>query len=301
MSDFNKYPHVFQPIKIGNVILKNRIVTLPMMSGLTTYDGEITAEFIAYCGSLAKTGTGLVTIGESSIDSDRGRVHGTSICLGDDRIIPGLVLVTEEIHRYGAKASIELNHGGVFAYGPLLGGRKPIGPSTYPKNVPTDWIKAPDVEAMDKDMIRRVIDNYISAVGRCISAGFDIVLIHSGHGWLLSQFLSPVFNRRTDEYGGTPENRMRFPLEVYRAIRDTYGNRIALDIRISGNTRIKIKNEELTTDDLLKFAQNAQKYVDSVNVSVFCLPYLESSEYMCQSYYLPHKVNAVYAEMAKRD
>ena len=73
MSDFNKYPHVFQPIKIGNVTLKNRIVTLPMMSGLTSYDGEITPEFIAYCSSLAKTGTGLVTIGDTSIDSDRAR------------------------------------------------------------------------------------------------------------------------------------------------------------------------------------------------------------------------------------
>ena len=161
-----------------------------------------------------------VTIGDSSIDSDRGRDHGTSICLGDDRIIPGLVLVTEEIQRFGAKASIELNHGGVFGHGPLLNGKRPIGPSPYPDNapLPPTGIR-PKVEVMDKAMIRQVIDNYVSAVGRCIRAGFDLVLIHSGHGWLLSQFLSPVFNRREDEYGGSPENRKRFPLEVNQAIR----------------------------------------------------------------------------------
>jgi 2,4-dienoyl-CoA reductase-like NADH-dependent reductase (Old Yellow Enzyme family)/thioredoxin reductase len=302
MSVSGNYPHVFQPIKIGNVTLKNRIVTLPMMSGLTTYDGEITSEFIAYCGSLARTGTALVIIGDTSIDADRGRDHGTSICMGDDRIIPGLTLVTEEIHRYGAKASIELNHGGVMAHGPLLGGRRAIGPSPYPENAPVLFWgkgKAPDIEVMDKDMIRSVIDNYVSAVGRCMRAGFDMVLIHSGHGWLLSQFLSPVFNRRTDEYGGSPENRMRFPLEVYRAIRETYGNKIAIDIRISGSTRIAGENGELKTPDLLAFAKAAQRYVDSVNVSACWIPYIESTEYMCQSYYLPHKVNAVYAEMAR--
>lgn len=302
MNRLNRYPHVFQPIKIGNVTLKNRIVTLPMMSGLTTFDGEITPEFIAYCGSLARTGTALVVIGDSPVDSDRAREHGTGICLGDDRIVPGLVLVTEEIHRYGARASIELNHGGVFAYPPLLGGRKLIGPSPYPKGVPVDWMtgRAPDVEPMDEDMIRRVTDNYVSAVGRCIRAGFDMVLIHSGHGWLLSQFLSPVFNQRTDEYGGSLENRMRFPLEIYRAVRESYGNKIAIDIRISGNTRIQGANGELKTEELLEFAKEAQKYVDSINISACWLPYSESMEYMCQPYYLPHVVNAVYAEMAKR-
>jgi len=302
LKDFNKYTHVFQPIKIGNVTLKNRIVTNPMMSGLTTYDGEITAEFIAYCSSLAKTGTALVTIGDTAIDSDRARDHGTSISMGDDRIIPGLVLATEGIHRYGAMASIELNHGGVHGHSAMMGGRKPIGPSPYPGNAPFPPHangKPPDIEPMDKDMIRRVIDNYVSAVGRCMRAGFDMVMIHSGHGWLLGQFLSPVFNQRTDEYGGSPENRMRFPLEVYSAIRETYGRKIAIDIRISGSTRISGENRELKTEELLAFAKAAEKYVDSVNVSVFWAPYFESTEYMCQSYYLPHKVNAVYAEMAK--
>jgi 2,4-dienoyl-CoA reductase-like NADH-dependent reductase (Old Yellow Enzyme family)/thioredoxin reductase len=303
LDKFCRYPNVFQAIKVGNVTLKNRIVTNPMMSGLTTYKGEITAEFIAYCSSLAKTGTALVTIGDTAIDSDRARDHGTSICMGDDSIIPGLVLVTEGIHRYGALASIELNHGGALAHGSLMGGRKPIGPSTYPRNAPFPPHangKPPEIEPMDKDMIHCVIDNYVSAVGRCIRSGFDMVMIHSGHGWLLGQFLSPVFNQRTDEYGGSPENRMRFPLEIYKAIRETYGNKIAIDIRISGNTRIPGENDELKTEELLAFAKAAQRYVDSVNVSAFWAPYFESSEYMCPSYYLPHKVNAIYAEMAKK-
>lgn len=303
MNRYNNYPHVFKPIQVGPVTLKNRIVTLPMMSGLTTYDGEITSEFVAYCSSLAKTGTALVTIGDSSVDSDRGRDHGTSICLGDDRIIPGLVTVTEGIHRYGAKASIEINHGGIWAHPPLLEGRRVIGPSPYPKNAPLNpmtGMKAPDIEVMDKDMIQRVIENYVSAVGRCIRAGFDIVLIHSGHGWLLSQFLSPVFNQRKDEYGGSPENRMRFPLEIYQAIRETYGNKIAIDIRISGGTRIPGKNEEITSEELMTFAKAAQQFVDSVNVSAAWIPYLETGEYMIQSYYLPHKVNVEFAQMAKK-
>lgn len=303
MNKLSKYPHVFQPIRIGNVTLKNRIVTNPMMSGLTTYDGEVTAEFVAYCSSLAKTGTALVTIGDTAVDADRARDHGTSICMGDDSAVPGLVLATEGIHRYGALASIELNHGGALAHGGQMGGRKPIGPSPYPVSAPFPPHangKPPEIEPMDKDMIRRVIDNYVAAVGRCVRAGFDMVMIHSGHGWLLGQFLSPVFNRRTDEYGGSSENRMRFPLEIYRAIRETYGNKIAIDIRISGSTRIAGDNDELKTEELLAFAKAAQNYVDSVNVSAFWAPYFETTEYMCQSYYLPHLVNAMYAEMAKK-
>jgi len=303
LTAFVKYPHVFTPIRVGNLTLKNRIVTNPMMSGLTTYDGEVTAEFISYCSSLAKTGTALVTIGDTAVDSDRARDHGTSISMGDDRIIPGLTLVTEGIHRYGAMASIELNHGGALAFGAQMGGRRLIGPSSYPLNAPFpphSHGMPPEIEVMDRDMIRRVIDNYVAAAGRCIRAGFDMVMIHSGHGWLLGQFLSPVFNRRTDEYGGSPENRMRFPLEIYKAIRDTHGKGIAIDIRVSGSTRIAGENEELKPEELLDFAKAAQRYVDSINVSAFWAPYFESTEYMCQSYYLPHMVNAVYAEAAKK-
>ncbi|MBP2642228.1 MAG: FAD-dependent oxidoreductase [Firmicutes bacterium] len=298
MSDFNRYKHVFQPIKIGNVTVKNRIMSPPMLSALATPDGKVTHEVIAFAGAMARTGAGLVTIGDSCIDSDRSLEHVSALILGDDTIIPGLTHIVEEIHRYGAKASIELNHGGALAFRPLLKDKPSIGPSPLPDYIHPVY-KEYRVEVMDKAMIEQVINNYVTAVGRCVKAGFDVVMIHAAHGWLLGQFLSPSFNQRTDEYGGSLENRMRFPLEILKAIRRAHGNKIAIDLRVSGSPRVPDTFKEMEIDELLEFLKVAQSYIDIVNFSGGFIPYLPSLEYMIQPYFLPHKVNACFAEKAK--
>lgn len=299
MSTLNKYKHVFSPIKIGNATLKNRIMSPPMLSCLATPDGKVTPEILAFARAMAKTGAGLVVIGDSSIDHDRSLEHVAALNLGDDTIIPGLTHAVEEIHRYGAKASIELNHGGALAFELLLNGKRRIGPSQLPDNIHPVY-KGAEIEVMDKAMMRQVIQNYIAAVGRCVRAGFDMVMIHMAHGWLLGQFLSPTFNQRTDEYGGNLENRMRFPLEVLKAIRDQFGDQIAVDLRVSGSARVPGNYKEMEIDEVLVFLKVAQKYIDIVNLSAAYIPYLLSIEYMIQPYFLPQKVNAVFAEKAKK-
>ena len=289
------YPIASSPIQIGPMQLKNRIVLLPMMSALPTPEGRVTREFIHFCGRQARTGAALVVLGDSSVDRQVGMDHETALDLSSDLAIPGLFAVTEEIHRYGAKASIEISHGGVHAFEVLLQERKPIGPSSWPTGVTPMGPMIPDVSVMDQTMLETVKQQYLSAVGRCVMAGFDCITLHLGHGWLLSQFLSPVFNRRTDEYGGSFENRLRFPLEVLASIRHQFGTQIAIDARISGSTRCDPAQGELSDAELLDVAQAIAPYVDMLNVSVSWAPYREGSEYMCMSYLLPHMDNVSYA------
>lgn len=295
-----KYSHVFSPLKIGNVTVKNRIISPPMLSCLATPDGKVTPGVIAFARAMAKTGAGVVVVGDSTIDHDRSVEHVAALNLGDDTITPGLTHVVEEIHRYGAKASIELNHGGAFAFELLLNGKRPIGPSQIPERMRHPVYKDATIEVMDQAMMRQVIDNYVAAVGRCVQAGFDMVMIHMAHGWLLGQFLSPTFNQRTDMYGGSLENRMRFPLEVLAAIRQRFGDKIALDLRVSGSARVPPEFKEMEIDEVLQFAGAAQRYVDIINFSAGYIPYLPSIEYMIQPYFIPHKVNAVFAEKARQ-
>jgi 2,4-dienoyl-CoA reductase-like NADH-dependent reductase (Old Yellow Enzyme family)/thioredoxin reductase len=292
-----KYPKVAEPIQIGPMRLKNRIVVLPMMTALPTPQGVITEEFINFCGRQARTGAGLVILGDSSIDNEYAMDHETAINLGTDFVIPRLYAVTEEIHRYGAKASIEISHGGVHAFETLLDGRAPLGVSDWPEGVGAMSPDGPPpvVNVMDHAMLQEVKRRYVAAVGRCVMGGFDAVTIHLGHGWLMAQFLSPVFNRRTDEYGGSFENRLRFPLEVLSAIREKFGKQIAIDVRISGATRVDPAHGELSDEELIRVAQAVEPYVDMMNVSVSWAPYRDGSEYMCMSYLLPHMDNAKYA------
>lgn len=295
----NSYPIASSQIKIGPMTLKNRIVLLPMMSALPTPEGMVTEEFINFCGRQARTGAGLVVLGDSSVDRQVGMDHETTLNLGTDFIIPGLYAITEEIHRYGAKASIEISHGGAHAFEALLDGRSPIGVSTWPEGVKPMGPSVPDVMVMDKEMLTKVKEQYLAAVGRCVMAGFDCVTIHLGHGWLISQFLSPVFNKRTDDYGGSFENRLRFPLEVLTAVREAFGKKIAIDARISGGTRCDPSRGELSDEELVQVAKAVEPYVDMLNVSVSWAPYQEGSEYMCMSYLLPHMANVPYAERIK--
>lgn len=294
-----KYPKVAEPIQIGPMRLKNRIVVLPMMSALPTPEGQVTHEFVAFCGRQARTGAGLVILGDSSVDRSVGMDHETALNLSTDFIIPGLFAITEEIHRYGAKASIEVSHGGVHAFEALRAERDPIGPSKWPEGIHPMGPITPDVNVMDRAMMDRVKEQFIAAVGRCVMGGFDAVHIHLGHGWLLSQFLSPVFNRRTDEYGGSLENRLRFPLEVMKELRERYGKQIAICTRISGATRVAPERGELTDEECIAVAKAVAPYVDEINVSVSWAPYREGSEYMCMSYFLPHMDNAKYCKSVK--
>jgi 2,4-dienoyl-CoA reductase-like NADH-dependent reductase (Old Yellow Enzyme family)/thioredoxin reductase len=293
----HKYEHVFSPIKYGPIRLKNRIINLPMMNGLSSPEGKVTPQMVAHMASRAKSGAGLVIIGDSQVEHVYGTTHYSPLDLSWEGNTAGLTDLADEVHRYGAKIGIELNHGGLMAYDSLTKSGRRISPVPDPAD-PSNAHKTKDAIVMDKKLMEETKAAYVNAAERCMRAGFDEVLIHCAHGWLLYQFLNPRNNNRTDEYGGSLENRMRFPLEIIKAVWEKVGHKMAVDIRVSVGGVLSPYTEE-NLKELIEFVRAASPYVTNANVSVMDIQIFETSEYMCQSYYLPHMVNTIWAQRAK--
>ena len=171
MHDFR---HVFSPFKFGTVEVKNRIEFGPASHMLASHDGYVTREMTAYYQNIARGGAGIVTIGESPIDLGYAQAHQFQLNLGDDKVINGLSVLAEAIHRYGAKASVEIAHSGRFT----LNSRETIGPSPIPTNLEETLARRQGrprfrVIEMDQEMIDAVIRGYTDAVNRCLRAGFE--------------------------------------------------------------------------------------------------------------------------------
>ena len=303
MNKKTKYTKLYEPMQIGRMRLKNHIMVPPMLCCLATTDGRITQKLLSYTSHLAKNGAGLVVFGETNVDRERSWDHVNALNIGDDIAIPGLANLADEVHRYGAKISIELAHAGACAEPILLEpGKKGLSPSPVPPWMHPGYSGC-SVEIMDKPMMEHVKQNYVDAVGRLVRAGFDMVTFHCAHGWLMGQFLSPYFNHRTDEYGGSLENRMRYPLEVLKAIYDKYHGQIAIDMRVSGRSGVpeEIRPQEEDFQDVLAFVKAAEPYLDMVNISAGFIPFLPSLNYMIQSYLVPHKTNVEFAARIKKE
>jgi 2,4-dienoyl-CoA reductase-like NADH-dependent reductase (Old Yellow Enzyme family)/thioredoxin reductase len=296
----NRYPNVFTPIKIGNLEIKNRIEIPPMTFQAT--DSIVTPPMIEFYQSLARGGAGILTVGDSAVDFDYGGGHLGQLNIGQDRIIVGLSSLVEAVHKYGAKLSIELNHGGRRQQPKVIGGRNPIGPSPVPTkteeaNALKEGRKKVRVTEMNQDMIDQVIENYANACFRCMTAGMEMVMIHGAHGHLLSQFVSPYANKRTDNYGGSLENRARFVIEVLTAIRKKVGNKLALEYRISGDEMIP---EGMHEDETIEFIKIIEDKIDLVHISLGLLDDMPYAPYHIQPTYLPHNYNVHRAEKVKK-
>jgi 2,4-dienoyl-CoA reductase-like NADH-dependent reductase (Old Yellow Enzyme family)/thioredoxin reductase len=292
------FEHVLSPFKFGNVEVKNRIELAPACHMLATADGFVTREMIAYYQSLARGGAGIITIGESPVDFEYARDHEFQLNLGDDRVINGLSNLVEAVHRYGAKLSIEINHSGRFT----LNNRETIGPSPIPTELEEvlaaqQGRKRLRVIEMDQDMIDRVIDHFATAAHRCLRAGFEMIMIHGGHGHLISQFLSPYSNKRTDRYGGSLENRARFALEVLTAIRKKVGNKLAIEYRISANELVP---GGMVEEEVIEFVKMIEDKIDLLHVSAGILGHPKTVPHMIQPTYFPHGYNVHRAEKLKK-
>jgi len=295
MSKFNDYPHVFQPIQIGNMLVKNRIQWSPIVSNHAEVEsGLCTPELIEFIAAQARTGVGIVTIGATPIDFDRGRDFFSCLSVTRDTDTPYLKRIANEVHRYGAKISVELTHAGrmVNAAEAALKGKPALAPSVIPGVDDGRNIKSISREEMDQ-----VIQNMVAAVKRCIHAGFDMVMVHMGHGNLFSSFLTPAFNLRKDEYGGSLENRMRFPLEVLKAVREVAEGKINVEMRIAGKEYIPNSS---TLEERIIFLKEAQKYVDLVNISAGTLFDRIGFAYNMPGYYIPPKFNVEVAAEIKK-
>jgi len=292
------FHHVLSPFKFGTIEVKNRIEFGPASHMLASHDGFVTREMVAYYQNIARGGAGIVTIGESPIDDRYAQAHQFQLILGNDKVINGLSVLAEAVHRYGAKISIEIAHSGRFT----LNNRETIGPSPIPTQLEETLARRQGrpmfrVIEMDQDMIDAVIDDFANAVYRCMRAGFEMVMIHGAHGHLLSQFLSPYSNKRTDSYGGSLENRAKFPIEVLTAIRRKVGNKVAIEYRISANELVPGGMQE---EDTIEFVKMIADKIDLLHVSAGLLSDNRVVPHMIQPTYFPHEYNVHRAEKLKK-
>ena len=226
----NPYASLFRPLQVGGLTLKNRLLSSPTSTSGFDAAGHYSDEMIAYYRLKALGGTALVTIGEGQVELSTGRSKPTQIDLSDPSAEISLVNMTNAIHAGGAAASLQLDHGGALAL-PKLMGHPAMGPCTYTNH------RGDPVVAMTEEDLIRIAKVYGQAAARAKKCGFDMVMLHSGHGWLLHQFISELTNHRTDKWGGSLENRMRFPLLVIEEVRKAVGTSFPIDIRISGSER----------------------------------------------------------------
>ena len=189
----------------------------PMTTRGSDAEGNVTDQTIAYYLARVRGGVGLITV-EMASPEKAGRHRRRELGIYHDGFIPGLTQLVGEIHRGGAKASIQLGHGGGHTRIDICG-EQPVAPSAIPHPVYEMTLETIVPEAMSKARIALTTANYAAAARRAQHAGFDCVEIHAAHGYLISQFHAPFENRRTDEYGGSLENRARFGLDVLRAVK----------------------------------------------------------------------------------
>ncbi|HKT18909.1 MAG TPA: NAD(P)-binding protein [Stellaceae bacterium] len=205
------------PGRIGPVELKNRIVMPPMTTRTADEEGFVTEDTLAYYMARVSGGTGLITV-EMASPEKAGRHRRRELGIYDNRFLPGLERLVRAIHAGGAKASIQLGHGGGHTRRDICG-ETPVAPSAIPHPVYEITFETIVPEAMTKPRIAACVAAFADAAKRAQRAGFDCVEIHAAHGYLISQFLTPFENRRSDEYGGVLENRARFGLEILRAVK----------------------------------------------------------------------------------
>jgi NADPH2 dehydrogenase len=217
-------PKLLDPLSVGGLRLKNRIVMPPMANDLATMKGEVTPALIAHYTRRA-AGVGLVIVEHSYVAKD-GKLTSKQLGIYEDELIEGLADLAASIHAKGTPVCIQITHAGRRADSSTCGSQ-PVGPSA---------IRASDSDEVPRELEKHEIEGLVKLFGeaarRACKAGFDAVEIHGAHGFLLNQFASPLSNRRTDEYGGSFEKRIRFPLEVVEEVRKTVGSDFPLLYRL---------------------------------------------------------------------
>lgn len=257
-----RYPHLFEPIRIGNLRLKNRIIAAPTSPSMITTEGHMTPEMCAYLEEKAKGGAAVVTYGEAIVHSATGKSHNKQLQLDSFGVKQMLKEATAMIHNAGAYANIQLSHGGKYGGLASVGGDQDVCEKAYgPSHEITPM---GEVFEMPKELIYEIVESYGKAAKLCKDCGFDMVMVHAAHGWLFSQFLSPVFNQRTDEFGGSLENRARFLMLTLDAVRKAVGPRFPIECRLSGDD---LTEQGLNEEQCIEVAKMIEDKVDLFNIS----------------------------------
>ncbi|MBS7645421.1 FAD-dependent oxidoreductase [Candidatus Bathyarchaeota archaeon] len=242
MASKLKYPNLFKPIWIGDIEVKNRIVHVPTDISSSNADGSINERVIHYHEELAKAGVGLIEVGATTPDSKTGRPTVTCIVADGDNYIPGLHRLARAMQRYGARCTVQIQHPGRQAAMPRYeqvscSDIVTVQPASAGHEVvyATAEAKGKAARAMSIEEIYDLIDKFSEAAWRVQQAGFDGVTLHAAHGYLIAQFMSEYTNRRIDRFGGSFENRMRFPLEIIRDIQRKCGPDFPILFRYSAD------------------------------------------------------------------
>ncbi|MBR4232147.1 MAG: FAD-dependent oxidoreductase [Oscillospiraceae bacterium] len=304
-----KYPHLFSPIKLGGIYYKNRLFAAPNGFHHLTSDRAPTPEEIAFFERKAIGGFAQVTIGECCVDSERGLAHPHQFQLDNPLAYSRFGAYTRAIERHGAVPSVQLQHCGIFSHyiyehgGKLLGPSELFIPDEHRVNSDGDEVFHPEdglrhVYEMTEEDIYRMIDKFAKAAAFAQRCGCGSVMVHAGHGWGIAQFLSPRFNKRTDRWGGSLENRMRLLLAVIEEIRKRCGKKLVIEVRMSADEYMPPDGYDISTG--IEIAKMLDGKVDLINVS--CGDH-ESRESACRAFptmFVPDGVNVHLATEIKQ-
>ncbi len=288
--------------QIGSLVLPNRLIRTATSETMATERGEITDKLIDFYSTLAQGGAGLLITGHAYVDPD-GQCSPRQIGIYTDNLVPGLERLASAVHRHGGRIFCELSHAGSQSVMPNV---TPIAPSIVENAI---FSRRP--RQMSEDDIWRVIAAFAGAARRALAAGFDGIHIHGGNGYLVSQFCSPVSNRRSDGWGGDSDRRSRFFIEVYDAIRAVVGDDIPISARFGiansvpdgltldeGVTRVKVLADrglnavEPTYAIMASYLENIRLYVDVSMARAF-------ADWVVPRLWRPAEPQAYYLPLAK--
>ena len=289
------YPHLFETFTVKGLTFRNRIFSAPNMMCMMDKDGFPMPSMIAYYAEKARGGAAVVTLGDTPVDREHAASNPRSFNLdytNRNAVLPYISEIAMAIHEGGALASHELNHAGMYASPAANNGGEPIGPVDYYR----DWDDT-HVRAMTEKDMDDVAEHFACCAALLKDAGYDMCLLHGGHGWLLGQFLSPYYNKRTDGYGGCLENRAKFPLMVIDRVRERVGDKFLIEYRMSGCEEI---DGGLQIDEAVAFAKMIDGKVDFIHVSAGLDPEEAQAVRTHPTMFLPHGVNVKYAEAVKK-
>lgn len=259
----HKYPNLCKPITIAGVTFQNRMFSAPMGGTDITNDGCIGPKSTAFYELRARGGAGAVTVSECMVHPDTDGSHAYHL---DTKILNSLAAAAytaDAIRRHGSIASLELSHSGMYAGTYMTDKSKKQSMAQWG---PSDTVRPDGIEvkSLTKEMIKDIVDAYGNVASLAKRAGFEMLLIHGGHGWLLNQFFSPYFNKRKDEYGGSLENRCRLAIEVLQSVRKAVGEKFPIEFRFSGS---ELFDGGYDLDEGIEIAKQISPYVDLLHVS----------------------------------
>lgn len=257
------YPNLCKPLTVGNLTFRNRMMSAPMGATDITAEGTPGPRTQGFYEARAKGGAAAVTVSELVVHPETDGSQMLHLSLATPGQLGAFAYVADAIKRHGAIASIELSHSGQYAGTYMVDKKKKAGLCQWG---PSDGVR-PDgmpVKALSAEQIESIVAAYANAAVLAKRAGFQMCMVHAGHGWLINQFLSPHFNKRTDEYGGPLENRLRFARQILMAIREATGPGFPIELRMSGS---ELFEGGYDLDEGCRIAKGLEDLVDLIHVS----------------------------------